>query len=233
MSVSPQLGTCLIFFLSSIYIIWQWAILHTIYLSNKSRGTGLFLRINNLLGTNDPQPWKRSLTPKKCPALKLLLIWVESVRNYLWKKRGKAECLEFIFLHVTISLANPKNDAPRIRKNVLCNCSSYSRNLSQWYNVMKCIWLYGSWKILVTWHSERKDWYIVVRAENRQAKLNRWWSYLINWEGKGRRKNNFREKNKIRGNKEVGEQEKIKNWLQLFFDTFLYGLVCKNRYSGH
>lgn len=105
------------FFLSSIYVIRQWAILHTIYLSNKSRRTGLFLRINNLLGANDPQPWKGSLTPKKCPVLKLLLIWAESVRIYLWKKGGgKAECLEFIFLHVTISLANHVNDAPRTRK---------------------------------------------------------------------------------------------------------------------
>ena len=35
---------------------------------------------------------------------------------YLWKKRGKAECLEFIFLHVTTPLANQESDAHRIRK---------------------------------------------------------------------------------------------------------------------
>lgn len=104
------------FFLFSIYVIWQWAILHTIYLSNKSRETRLFLKINNLLGANDPQPWKGSLTPKKCPVLKLLLIWAESVCIYLWKKRGKTECLEFLFLDVTVSLANHINDAPSIRK---------------------------------------------------------------------------------------------------------------------
>lgn len=31
------------------------------------------------------------------------------------EKRGKAECLDFIFLHVTISFTNQVNDAPRIR----------------------------------------------------------------------------------------------------------------------
>lgn len=109
-------GNLLYFFLFSIYVMWQWAILHIIYLSNKSRETQLFLRMNNLLGANDPQPWKGSLTPKKCPVLKLLLIWAESMCICLWQKRGKAECLEFTFLHVKISLANQVDDAARIRK---------------------------------------------------------------------------------------------------------------------
>lgn len=54
---------------SPVFVIF----LQTIYLNNKSRGTEFFLRINNLLGDNDAQPWKGSLNPKEISSAEVVI----------------------------------------------------------------------------------------------------------------------------------------------------------------
>lgn len=129
----------------------------TIYLSNKSRGTELFLRINNFLGANDPQPWKGSLNPKEMPSAEVVIDMSWKCVYLSPKRNGAGRIFEIYISTCENIFSKPSKRCYYNDMNVLGSCSSYSRNFSRWYIMIECIWLCGSCKNLLMWHSEKTD----------------------------------------------------------------------------